>query len=269
MAKINFDGKQYKSVAALCKELGINADSVYARKNKTGEETLDIIRRHASRVAKKGKVPFRGVTYSTATEACAALGINQSSLAQVKKRIGGSTEESMEYILANTKPKKAFVYGGVTYKSLGEACRQHGIRPQIAYSKKARTGESSEEVFKYYMDKKQKDRGFLFKGKRYRNVSHACEALGVNLSGVAYRRRRYNLDTEEAIEHALQAKAEIEEVTFRGKRYEHVKQACDVLGINSGSVASRKRRCNISTEEALEHFYQLKLKRNETARSQA
>lgn len=253
MTHIQYRGKTYKSIAELCDEVGVNADTVYSRKAKTKEGLIAIIDNlsQSTRAMKGREFTFRGETYSTISQACKAFGVSQSSMLQIQRRTGKDEEEAIEYLIANTKPRETFVFQGKTYNSVRMACAEWDISSRKVYNRKNKTGQSTEEALEYLLGKGE---GIPFRGERYPTLKEACKALDINYSSFFSWKKNKKQGIAELLERYLteEKTSEKRKVVFRGETFETLSQACAHYKVSRGTVDSIMRRKEKTTAEALE-----------------
>lgn len=117
MKTVIYHGREYESVIALCRELGISLTAYYNRK-KAGVPLTERIRAPAEWLRKP--VTAGGVEYESIEDFCAARGISRAAYYQALK--DGRPLESI-------KPLRQIGvdYGGVHYDSLTQAALAHGV----------------------------------------------------------------------------------------------------------------------------------------------
>lgn len=117
MKSVSYHGREYSSVLALCRDLGISLTAYYSRKKK-GLPLTERARPRSEWLRKP--VTAGGVEYESIEDFCAARGISRAAYYQALK--DGRPLESIKPL-----DKIGVDYDGVHYDSLAQAARARGV----------------------------------------------------------------------------------------------------------------------------------------------
>ena len=113
--QVAYNGKMYRSMHALCKELNLNY-STFISSIKHKKLTVDEAVEHITT-----KINYNGKSYPTYKELCAAHKINYSTFLSRRSR-GMSIDEALSKEISEASNCKPIRYNGVLYKSRLELC---------------------------------------------------------------------------------------------------------------------------------------------------
>ena len=93
-------------------------------------------------------------------------------------------------------------------------------------------------------------------------MSAACSAYGIRLISVKDRMKRHGETFEEALEHYVTHgkawRVQSHKISFNGRDFESLAEACRELGIPYGSVRQRMRLHDETVSEVIEHYVKMK-----------
>lgn len=201
-----YNGKGYRSVHALCRDLGIHMQLVsrYMHSGLTLEEAVNKTVTDKNKREEK-TVTYEGKEYVSLKSLCKDLGLNHRKAHYLVKTKGIPLEKVISALLTDNTdsllPNKHY-YNGKGYPSLSLLCKDLGIHRQLV-TKYVQSGLTLEEaVDKTVADKiKREGKTLTYRGKEYPSLYALCSSLDIGNPQVT-RHMKSGLTLEEAIEKA-------------------------------------------------------------------
>lgn len=187
--KVFIDGVYYDSYAQACKALDININSVvkFVQKHKEYSMVDAIIRFKNLPKTDSGKFTawgftYRGVEYSSMSDACRKLGYNLSEARAIKNRTKKSNSEVLDIMAKKCAMRTGGTYNGVPFKSLSDVCVQEGVpASSVVVAMKTENLSVEDAVAKVREQINNKDfDAVIYGGKTYSSIDELAQVLNVN-----------------------------------------------------------------------------------------
>ena len=219
MKQVEYKGKVYRSLRALCNEHGVSAPCVISRmKNgETLEEALESRNRykmeHRAHKNYKGKeVVVNGVRYLSLSEAARAHNINTSTIQQ-RMKYGYTLEEAFNFDnrvkkQRAVKQKNVFTFNGKEYSSVRAFCKQNGYERQYSnIIKRLNAGEEFVEILMTLNKREPANVEFEIEGRKWTSYLEYCKHIGcVDQYANFTKLIRTGLSVEEVSKYVLKTK---------------------------------------------------------------
>lgn len=242
--KVEFEGKEYKNLSVLAKEMGVPYGLVYRVKD-SAEEMRKVIDKYGKENTER--VVCFGVEYANLKELLEQYGISKQ-LYKNRIKMGWSVEDAVAMPVQENRIKPV-EYRGKQYSSISELAREVGSHP-VVLARKIREGMSVEEA----VEGKPVEL-VECEGKTYKGLKGVAEAYGVGL--VTLKKR---LDKGMKIEDAVHYSDVVNRVVeFRGKVYGSITQVAKEVGMSPVTLNARVRS-GMSLEEAVSCYVNIHYK---------
>ena len=119
---IKYNGKFYKSIAELAREMGIKSVTLRTRLRKG----MPIDEAVSNKNLSCREVTFNNKKYNSLTELCEEAGVSRN-IVQCRLQRGETIEKAVTKELSITKQGKSGIYNGVPYKSIKSLADKLGI----------------------------------------------------------------------------------------------------------------------------------------------
>lgn len=248
-----YQGKEYDSLASLCRELKIPAYTI-SRNMRSGLALEDAILKYR----KRNEIAYEGKIYKSRKTLVDELGISYSAVAN-REKLGMSFEEAVSQVKSEgilRKYRTVVEFRGKEYPTKSEACRAFGIdydRFLSFYQNHKDIGfDGCLEylVVNGFKTEKTVHGSFTFRGVEYKSKTSCFKKFGTSLSMVLHYARKLNISEESALEKILSVRKE-KSFVFEGKKYTSIAYCCKENGI-SVRIVSRNREKGMPLVEALE-----------------
>ncbi len=156
--KIEYGGRQYKSVSALCKEFGYEPDRVSARAKSLGITVPECIKGLLNGIyelpEKEGFI-VDGICYKNMSEFSKKNNISSSTIHAFARRMGVSNMAAAESLLKKGHSRN-FIYKGVKYPSFKACCKHFGVGESTIHENATASGRTKQEELDRAIDNKKK-----------------------------------------------------------------------------------------------------------------
>lgn len=205
-------------------------------------------------------IVWDGAIYSNLTEACEAAGIKRGTVCYKAKKLCISKQEAFDLVLEKGKSRHnpiQIAYLGVTYATLTAACDAAGINPTTVTDRSNRLQISKQEAFDQITTSglKWEKISILYQDIEYPTLSSACKAAGISAYTVRDKSNELHISRQEAFD-SVGDKGKLNagpiQVIYQNIVYPTLRSACNAAGINATTVSTRRRRLQISTQEAFD-----------------
>lgn len=245
---VDFDGKEFPSIIAMCSFHGVSIDTFYHRKNSghTLRECLYSGRLTDLEGYQKKVVDHTGRRFNTIKEMCEAWGISYSTYSGRISR-GMSLKDALTVSTSSRFAVKDHL--GNVFSSINKMCEYYGVK-FVTYQQRIHNGWGIEKALTmplYCKDGVIKDH----LGNEYRTITSMCEAWGIYY-GEYHSRRNVGLSVEDALEIVVDS-LRLPTVDLSGKVYSDCLELCKVNKI-SVSELRKEIKATSSVKEALKNL---------------
>jgi len=266
--KFVFDGIEYSSFKACCREYGISYGAVRSFIRSNNKKGYNITREDAvkyyiglkntegvkyNRVLSHSRdFEFRGITYSSFTECCRRFGINSDNVIHyVRRNKDMAKQEGLENYLAGKVSPAIFEFRGKQYKSFTDCCKEYNLNYDslLVYSRE--NNISKQETIEFYLNKEY----FVFRDKKYNSFKECCNEFNICCNTViGYLQRNKNATKQEALEYYLNPNRDLYPFSFRNEKFKSLNACCDKYNVNSNTIKWYMNKHGVTEQEALEYY---------------
>ena len=246
---VTYQGVEYASRRALCKEYGIDDKRVESRLRAgwTLEEAVET--EIGERVTNGIPVEYEGISYPSLKNMAEELGFSRSILQHAYYRTK-DINEAVKYCLKHEK--RDMTVWGRTYQSLSEVALFFGISHN-RLANQVREGKKLEEVIKEALETEP----IVFAGKRYAHFVDLCGAYGIQPVNV-YFRLECGMDLREALTRPIKRTGGRTQISYQGREYESQTDLCRSYGISVLCVREQTRTNPLTFLDSFEVLEELK-----------
>lgn len=242
-----FRGEVYKSFTECCRTFNFNPSTIYSYTEK-GLPKADALEKALAK-----QFVFNGVNYGTVKNACKELGINYGVICSYCNRKKCNYETAIAYYLSEGKQsmKNSFVFRGKEYPSLRSVQIAYNLSTNTNYRRYAKEHNITiQEALEHYLALQEEKETFAYNGITYPTAKEMYQALGIKEQTVSRYIRIYGCTRTEAIDKALEKQKGF---VFRGKMYKNFTKCCEKHNIRTSAVHYYKTRNALnSLQEAIE-----------------
>lgn len=170
--KVEYNGKEYKSITSACKELGLNASTIKSRMNKFNLSFQDAVNYNRVESSDK-KVHYHNNTYSSVKSACSALGLSDTTIRNRMNKYNMSFEDAVDNF------GKSVEYRGSYYRSIKGLCDSLCIDASRV-RRLLRSGITLEDAIDSVKDNDNRIKLIEYNGSVYKSLHDACRAEGLD-----------------------------------------------------------------------------------------
>lgn len=251
-ACVDFNGKEFVSVAAMCRYYKIDPDVFYRRKEK-GFSLKDCLT--ADKYSLRTKEDFTDVCYTdhngdkyeTLEAMCTHWGISVNTY---KKRClsGKTLKETLETPMSKTMPVD---HKGIRYRNMNEMCAAYGIK-YATFRVRLRNGWTLEEALTNPRNVTQGNcvECYDFKGNKFKSYQDMCKAYNITYMTFLYR-KNLGQTLEECLLGTRANKCCCAMEDHLGNKFVSKAELCRAWGINPETLKYRVKK-GLSMKDALE-----------------
>lgn len=154
---------------------------------------------------------------------------------------------------------KTFTIDGIEYSSLKDVGKAYKKSSQLL-NQRMKAGMTIEQAAKEPIKKKGSTRAkpVDIDGEKFDSVSEACRTYETNRATAYSRSKAPDVTIQEAIKGEKGCFSKKNHTNFRGKPYNSKKQCAEVYDVPYKSVMLRMKRKNITFEESMEYYIEVK-----------
>lgn len=251
-ACVDFNGKEFVSVAAMCRYYKIDPDVFYRRKEK-GFSLKDCLT--ADKYSLRTKEDFTDVCYTdhngdkyeTLEAMCTHWGISVNTY---KKRCLSwkTLKETLETPMSKTMPVD---HNGIRYRNMNEMCAAYGIK-YATFRVRLRNGWTLEEALTNPRNVTQGNcvECYDFKGNKFKSYQDMCKAYNITYMTFLYR-KNLGQTLEECLLGTRANKCCCAMEDHLGNKFVSKAELCRAWGINPETLKYRVKK-GLSMKDALE-----------------
>lgn len=259
-----YNGVTYTSKKKCCDSLGLRYLGVLQHAHDYNCTFEEAISQMLSNKQKKEFV-FRNRKWLNLENCCDFYKISRKSVQALQYQCGYTVQEALERSIAHAN-KLRFKYKGKYYASFRDCCKEMGIPESTVRRCMNETGKSKAVALNYCL-KKAENRTeynpspFIYKGKEYSSFIKCCADYNIEADKIRQKSIAGNISLPEALDYYL-----VQHPIRRKQNYDdnlsHVSLAeqCRQYGIKRYEIYNYIKKHNCSTEEAFEHYLELKRK---------